>query len=280
MIGKTTCIALLGGLLLPGVAQAYSDPMSFARDPSADTAGGGGGLYFTGSPRQHGLDCAACHIEPEGNVGLRLSALLDGEEASLFRSGYEPGRTYEIEVAFDGDLLVPSIGCSPENSDVCDLNLFALEILDEAGRTSGAFCPTAPRVGPPHGCDTCPSLRTRGTVAEADCSVIIADGFDTVAGHWRNGTTAYSFFWTAPAEDEGPVMLHVSAVDGHGQEVEDGELTSYRHDAVVTIHAPIRSPSRDFDAPSGCQDVRGPGLGPVALLALLRTPKRRRRSPR
>lgn len=272
---KLTC-TLVGALLfLPGLAIAYSDTMSFARDPSADTAGGGGGLYFTGSPRQHGLDCAACHVEPTGEVGLRLSALLDGAEAPLFRSGYEPGRTYEIEVAFDGELLTPLVPCSAEDTEVCDLNLFALEILDERGQTGGSFCPTQPGSAPAGGCGACPNLRARGTLAEADCSVIVSDGFDAVAGHWRNGVTAYSFFWTAPAEDVGPVMLYASAVDGHGLEAQGGELTSQRHDAVVTIHAPIRSPSRDFEEPSSCRAVGQGDPWPVALLALLLWRRRR-----
>ncbi|MBK6686524.1 MAG: hypothetical protein IPG45_18790 [Deltaproteobacteria bacterium] len=274
---KLTCTLLFAVVSAPGLASAYSDTMSFARDPSADTAGGGGGLYFTGSPRQHGLDCAACHVEPSGEVGLRLSALLDGEEVSLFKNGYQLGRTYEIEVAFDGDLLTPQAPCGAENTEVCDLNLFALEILDERGQGGGTFCPTAPRSGPASGCGACPTLRARGTLAEADCSVIVSDGFDPGAGQWRNGVTAYSFFWTAPTDDVGPVMLYVSAVDGHGQESEGGELTSQRHDAVVTVQAPIRSPSRDFQDPSSCHALGREPPWPIALLALVVGRRRRTR---
>lgn len=273
---KLTCTFIVALLSAPGMASAYSDTMSFARDPSADTAGGGGGLYFTGSPRQHGLDCAACHVEPGGEVGLRLSALLDGVEAPLFRSGYEPGRTYEIEVAFDGELLTPVVPCGVEETEVCDLNLFALEILDERGQASGTFCPTKPGSIPAAGCGSCPNPRARGTLVEAECSVIVADGFDSLAGHWRNGVKAYSFFWTAPHEDVGPVMLYASAVDGHGQEAQGAELTSQRHDAVVTIHAPIRSPNRDFEEPSSCRAIGGGDPWPTALLALAAWRRRRK----
>ncbi|MCC7381054.1 MAG: hypothetical protein IT384_04450 [Deltaproteobacteria bacterium] len=252
-------------------ASAYSDPTTFSRDPSSDTAGGGGGFYFTGSPRQHGLDCAACHIEGPDGTALRLSALLDGQEATLFDRGYEPGRVYEIEVAFDGDRLRPEGECSIDQP--CDLNLFALEIVDEGGHPAGGLCPVRPGEVP--GAERCGGCRVRrgsGTLVEDECSVVLADGFDDTAMGFRNGATAFSFFWRAPSDDVGPLLLHVSGVDGRGPETPGGEVTSYLHDGVVTLRLPLHSPTRMFSEASGCACRAAPaprfGALPWVLVAL------------
>ncbi len=261
----------------PSSALAYSDTGSFAVDPSSNTAGGGGGIYFTGSPRQHGLDCAACHIEAPSGTALRLSALLDGRESSLFARGYEPGQIYEIEVAFDGTNLAPANGCGERPHEPCDLNLFALEIDDTSGVSAGALCPIKPDAGPPDHCARCGSLRAAGTRVEAGCDVLLADGFDEVAMTWRNGVRAYSFFWAAPATDIGPVVLYVSAVDGAGLDP-DGEVTSYVNDGVVSLAVPLRSPSRAFEEPSSCRAFSARSGLEVLLLGALAFVLGRRRA--
>lgn len=260
-------IALLGlALCAPSTALGYSDTAAFARDPSADTTGGGGGIYFTGSPRQHGLDCAACHEGGPPGTALTLAALAGGDRARLFEDGYEPGQTYELEVAFYGEGLTPSGGCEGHEDEPCDVNLFALEILDGEGVATGAFCPSVPAAGPAHRCDRCGERRARGTIAEDDCAVIVADGFDGGASVWRNGITAYSFFWTAPAEDLGPLTLYVSAVDGAGRAAEGDEATSFEGDGVITLSVPLSSPSRRYEPPSSCTST---GLSEGAATLLL-----------
>lgn len=244
-------IAAVASGAAAATAFAYSDPTTFSRDPSSDTAGGGGGFYFTGSPRQHGLDCAACHIEGPEGTALRLSALLDGEEAALFDRGYEPGRVYEVEVSFDGDRLRREGECSMD--EPCDLNLFALEIVDDKGHAAGGLCPVRPgEASGPERCGGCPVRRGSGTLVEDECSVVLADGFDDTAMGFRNGATAFSFFWRAPGDDVGPLLLHVSGVDGRGPETPGGEVTSYLHDGVVTLRLPLHSPTRMLSEASGC----------------------------
>lgn len=135
---------ILALCLLPNTALAYSDASSFAKDPSVETSGGGGGLFFTGSPRQHGLQCESCHVEGTNDTKLRFSALLDGEASPLFASGYQPGVLYEIEVGFEGPDLQPEAGCEGREDEPCNINGFAFEMLDARGFPQ-AYCVRWPR---------------------------------------------------------------------------------------------------------------------------------------
>ncbi len=256
---------ILALCLLPNAALAYSDASSFARDPSVETSGGGGGLYFTGSPRQHGLRCEACHIDGPTDVKLRLSALLDGEASPLFSGGYEPGALYEIEVGFEGADLQPEAGCEGMEDEPCNINGFAFEMLDAAGQPAGVLCPVAP-VDDQEGCSACRVVRSAGTLVADNCSVLLADGFDSTAFRWHNGIQAYSFFWRAPVQDEGALFAYVSAVDGRGQEVEDGEITSYRNDGVASVRVGLSSPTVSAASGSSCRNLNGGAALWVLLL--------------
>jgi len=259
-------------------AWAYSDASSFDKDPSVETSGGGGGLYFTGSPRQHGLRCQSCHIKGPTNVRLRLSALSAGEVSDLFQRGYVPGEQYEIEVEFQGDDLAPEAGCEGADDEPCNINAFALEILDDAGQPAGVLCPTAPTSGV-MGCDACQVPRAQGTLVTSECSVLLADGFDATAFRWHNGARAYSFFWQAPMTDVGALSTYVSAVDGRGQETEEGEVTSFANDGVASVVVGLSSPTVLAEVPSSCRNFRGLSAGLWSLwLGLLFV--RRRAAPR
>ena len=264
-------VALLLALTAPSIARAYSDGTSFARDPSADTTGGGGGIYFTGSPRQHGLDCAVCHVGGPTDIELELSALLEGAPEDLFANGYQPGGLYEIAVAFTEDRLGPAAGCQGKDDEPCDINAFTVELLDASARPAGTLCPEA-MVG--DGCGGCRNRRTQGTLTDSECSVIASDAFDGVSYRWRNGVTTYSFFWRAPAEPVGPVTVYVAGVDGRGQESEDGEITSYGNDGVVTAKVTIGGA-----APS-CRTGPGGVSAALLLLGLGLLRGRRRPAPR
>ncbi|MBI4815352.1 MAG: hypothetical protein HY791_03800 [Deltaproteobacteria bacterium] len=257
-------------LLQQSTAWGYSDGTVFARDPSAETSGGGGGLFFTGSPRQHGLECGSCHVDgPVGREGLRLSALLEGEPAALFTRGYAPGRVYEVEVAFEANSLTPMGGCESHEDEPCDISSFALEILDREGRPAGSFCPVEPKVSSvSEPCGACSSPRRGGSMVEADCSVVLGDAFDMSTLTWRNGQTAYSFFWTAPADDLGILTTYVSAVDGRGRAAEGAEVTSFEGDGVTTLRVDLGSPSEPTS--ESCQSIGPPGLlGALISLAIL-----------
>ncbi len=255
-------------LLWPANALAYSDGTLFARDPSADPAGGGGGIYFTGSPRFHALDCAVCHVGGPSDLSLLLSALEGGSPARLFDDGYRPGAIYEIEVAFAEDRLAPPSECLRSGEEPCNLDLFALEIVDAKGRPAGQLCSVEPiETAGTNRCAGCPSLRAGGTIVADDCSVVLADGFDDTAFGWRNGVTAYSFFWRAPAEDLGALEAYVSAVDGAGPQHEGDEATSYTGDGTVTLAVGLASPS----APIPKMSCEATPLAPDGAILLLLT---------
>ena len=255
-------------LLWPTNALAYSDGTLFARDPSADPAGGGGGIYFTGSPRFHALDCAVCHVGGPSDLSLLLSALEDGSPAHLFDDGYRPGAIYEIEVAFADDRLAPPSECPRSGEEPCNLDLFALEIVDGKGRPAGQLCAVEPiESAGTNRCAGCRSLRAGGTIVADDCSVVLADGFDDTAFGWRNGVTAYSFFWRAPAEDVGALEAYVSGVDGAGPQNEGDEATSYTGDGTVTLAVGLASPS----APIPKMSCEATPLAPDASILLLIT---------
>jgi MYXO-CTERM domain-containing protein len=69
-------------------AQAYSERDKYERTVGL---GGGGGRYFTGSPVD-GYACSVCH---QGAPEPKVSVI------GLPEDGYEPGRLYEIEIAWD-----------------------------------------------------------------------------------------------------------------------------------------------------------------------------------
>jgi hypothetical protein len=263
--------ALLLALALAGApvaARAYSDGSTFARDPSVDSTGGGGGLYFTGSPRQHGLGCAVCHVGGPTDLQVEVSALLEGEPVDLLGRGYAPGGLYQLQVAFVEDRLVPEGGCLGHEDEPCDINTFALELLDGAAAPAGTLCPEAPSAP---GCGGCRVKRAQGTLTDAGCGVIVADAFDDATFTWRNGVTRYTFFWQAPEEDVGPVTLYLAGVDGRGRESADGELTSYQNDGVLTAQRTLGAPA------AGASCAAGPGAsGAAALLLGLVIPLRRR----
>lgn len=265
-------IAALVLLISPGVAQAYSESEAFDRDPSAEPSGGGGGMAFTGSPRQHGLSCESCHVGGPTDIGLRISTLLpNGNVGHLFDRDLLPGVVYEIEVAFDGDRLVPVEGCLDRDYEPCNLNLFAAEVLDAQGEPAGAFCSVKPRDEPIDDfCGQCALPRAAGTRVVDDCQVVYADGFNPVDSRWRNGVTATSFYWRAPREAASALTFYISAVDGRGKEGLEGEATSHFNDGTTTLAVPIGK----------AKSTRGCGhsvLGVLLLPGLTLTAFRRRR---
>jgi len=266
--------SLLILLALPQVASAYSEVEAFDRDPSVEPSGGGGGMAFTGSPRQHGLSCESCHVDGPADIGLRISSLLpNGETGHLFEQDLLPGVVYEVEVAFAGDRLGPVNGCLDADYEPCNLNLFAAEVLDAQGEPAGAFCPIKPRDEPVDNfCGQCAMTRAAGTRVVDDCQVVYADAFNPVDFRWRNGVTATSFYWRAPRDEVGPLTFYISAVDGRGKEEPEGEVTSHFNDGTATLAIPIGKPPRT----RGCgRSVLGALLLPG--LALLSSRRRRRR---
>lgn len=114
-LGRRSVLSVFGlalGLALGAPkAQAYATADRFLEPVGR---GGGGGRYFTGSPVD-GYACSVCHTgAPEPKVSV----------TGLPEDGYEPGRLYEIEIAWD-------------NSNPMFRHALQLEFLGRDARAAG-----------------------------------------------------------------------------------------------------------------------------------------------
>src|SRR5262249_5985512 len=66
---------------------------------SADL-GGGGRLYYTGSPTERGWDCTACHVDAPGIV--RVTLVTDPPEL-ITDQRYVPGLSYNIDAVLENE---------------------------------------------------------------------------------------------------------------------------------------------------------------------------------
>jgi hypothetical protein len=216
-------LCLLLGCASPATAHAFADATQFFPNPTvphgATYGANGEGIYFTGAPRFASQTCASCHIDAPGRVGLSLGA----DPVALFADGYEPGKTYELQVQLqnetEGTQYKTTTCTDPPGLTTgyvqCNNNNFALEVDDSGGTPlSGYFCAT-----PPNG----------GNCAAPDGSEesLVAPDGDAIFGNrpldpntprleLRNGPKSWHLWWTAPKVGSGPVTIYVTAVDGNG----------------------------------------------------------------
>jgi len=212
----------------PSLARAFDVAAQFfdnkALAHAATFGASGEGIYFTGAPRFASLNCSDCHAGGPQVVGLRFNA----DDESLFAAGYQPGKTYQLEVELTNETegisySTPTCTDPPLPGDTsgyvqCNNNGFALEI-DAAGvplAGAGVYCANPPMAG------ICPMPDVR-----SDESVVAPDGDAVFANRMysadpdrpkveRNGATSWRFFWTAPRAGTGPLTVYVAAVDGNG----------------------------------------------------------------
>jgi hypothetical protein len=145
-------------------------------------AGGGGGLFYVGSPRERGWTCTACHQDPPH--AMRVSVRADPPEV-LQQGAYVP----ESIVRFTFELQSETKGRS---SPLSNYNSLVAAILDTEAAAAGAVSGFAAE-----------DFFTRG-------SSILAS-----AGRTPN-EIVWSFDWTAPAAGSGPVTIYAAVVDGNG----------------------------------------------------------------
>jgi hypothetical protein len=210
----------------PLAADAFDNPSQFFVVPgvphTASFGASAEGVYFTGAPRFAGQTCVNCHIGGPQLVGLKL-----GADATLLSDGYQPGKTYELEVTLTNEHAGTSFSTStcteppgPKTSYAyvpCNNNSFALEV-DSGGAplaSASQFCPTQPSGA---GC---------AKANPATDEVAVSPDGDAVFGNRqhdpqkpylvsRNDPTSWHLWWTAPSAGTGPVTLYVAAVDGNG----------------------------------------------------------------
>jgi hypothetical protein len=213
-------------LLFPAAAYGFADATQFFADPQNPHGATFGavaeGLYFTGAPRFASQTCADCHVYAPGRVGLRFGA----DPAALFTDGYTPGTTYALEVELvdeDAGTEYGGATCTspPGPRDTftfvpCNHNGFALEIDGADGTPlTGGFCARPPVNG------VCPMPDPNGDealVAPDGDAVFAAQPVDPTNPRLllRNGARSWHFWWTAPANANGPLTFYAAAVDGNG----------------------------------------------------------------
>ena len=277
-------IVLLALLAVPAAAHAFADASQFFDQPAnphgATFGASGEGLYFTGAPRFASLYCSSCHTGGPQTVGLRLNA----DDPSLFSDGYQPGKTYQMQVLLTNEtegLMYKTPTCTdpPAPDDTftyvqCNNNGFGLEI--DAGGVplagSNVYCAQQPTAG------KCPAPDFT-----ADQALVAPDG-DAVFGAkvysadpnmtklvTRNGADAWRFFWTAPKAGTGPLTVYVAAVDGNGGAgTIANDQDPYNDDTVNAnfflqeANVPVQN-----GASAGCSFAPGPGANGACWLVLL-----------
>ena len=231
---------------LAGDASAYHEVRSF---PVSANFGGGGGYYYTGSPRFKGYACDLCHTGGEGRIAVEVRS----DPAELLSAGvYTPGQTYRIDVALAGEHRGLGSAFNP--------NTFTAEVIDGQRAAAGAFGA---------GDDPVVELTDGGRVA-------IAEGFG-------NGETAWHFFWSAP-DGDGPLGFYLALLDGDGASDPEVRFIDPFNDDVATFSKILcrrgatcaePEPEPEPESPaSGCQSAPG-GAGLWLVLVLLAARRRR-----
>jgi len=165
-------------LLTSGTALAFHAGNLFDAAPGS---GGGGGLFYVGSPRERGWTCAACHLDAPRRT--RVGASSDPPE--LIGGGvYAAGQRYRLTFVLENEYL----GLSSPRSNY---NAIVLSALTSQASSAGSFSGYAAE-----------DYHARG-------NSILAS-----AGRTPNETT-WSFDWVAPAAGTGQVRLFVAVVDGN-----------------------------------------------------------------
>lgn len=163
-----------------GNAGAFHVGTKFDEPPGA---GGAGGLFYTGSSRDRGWDCAACHIEPRGTLVLRVTSQ---PPELLAEQTYQPGAAYVITIAMTDP--AGQLGLAATRSN---FNGMAISTLDEAGAPTGVFSGFDPG-----------RFSARGTSFLASSSPVVNE-------------TSWSMTWTAPTTGV-PIAIDLGVVDGNG----------------------------------------------------------------
>jgi hypothetical protein len=273
----------------PSTAHAFADASQFFKTaPNAATFGATSeGLYFTGAPRFASLDCSTCHNGGPQRVGLRLNA----DDPSLFSTGYEPRKTYELQVILTNEsegLQYKAATCTdpPAPGDnftyvQCNNNGFALEIDTSSGPLAGSdvYCAQPLKGG------ACPmpdftadqSLVAPGGDAVFDAKVYSSDP-NMPKLITRNPADSWKFYWTAPKAGTGALTVYVAAVDGNGGAgTIANDQDPYNDDTVAAnfflqeANAPVRN-----SASAGCSLAGEAAPAPAWLLLPLLLFARRR----
>lgn len=180
---------------LVALVVAFGSPSDFA---APSVFGGGGGLRFTGSPREK-WDCGVCHVSEQPHT---FTVVATGRD--LATQGYVPGERYELEV---------------ETATPGKKNAFALEFTNRSGDPAGVVSvdPQTPHL--------CTSLTPEPVDPVEVIEGRVAMTYACEVAKWR-------VVWTAPAQDDGVVTLYASLVEGNGEDGSRGDVATTRSCSV------------------------------------------------
>lgn len=177
----TAALAMLAMAAVPSVAHAYHNGAVFDRAPGA---GGGGGLFYTGSTRDRGWDCSACHTDPPERLAVGVSSQ---PSELIAEQRFVPGTAYTITVAMTDPMR--QLGLTSTRSNY---NGLAASVLDDQSAASGMISGFDPG-----------RFYLRGNAILASDSTAINE-------------TSWTFTWTAPMASTGALRLDIAVVDGNG----------------------------------------------------------------
>lgn len=220
-------VALFGA---PTAARAFHAGQLFDQPAGA---GGGGGVFYSGAPRERGWDCTACHLDPPRTISLAVTSA----PAALLTGGqYVPSQTYSLIARLVGE----HAGLDSPQSNY---NGFTVAALDAHGAPVGRF-----------GGYSADDLYDGGFV-------LASAGRQTAVTEWR-------FTWTAPPAGSGAVTFYFTALDGNGAASAPGVVltdpwgddfaalvvTAGESSACAHPRAPARCDAHARHAPRDCDD--------------------------
>jgi hypothetical protein len=218
-----------GVLVWPRSASAFYARGYFG--VSADL-GGGGRLYYTGSPIERGWDCTACHVDAPGIV--RVSFVTDPPELISERR-YVPGVSYNIDAVLENETRG----------------------LDAKYNSNGMLAEIS------SGNEAAGQLQSGPGTELLENGRVVGSTSDTI------GSRKWTFTWTAPARGTGPVTIYLGAVDGDGAGDRDTARQDHLGDDVYVARLTL---SESTGAGSGSAvrltpvPRQGRGIGGLPLL--------------
>jgi hypothetical protein len=250
-------LALAACILSSGSARAFQNPDNFTADP---TQGGGGGRFFTGSPRD-AYTCEVCH-HSESTPTVGVFGLPDGP--------YQPGALYRVTVDWPDDLA--RVALTMEMTDRFGRNVGTWSEPDLTTLAAADQCTLS--TDTPTGARILPVAADRAVVSAIDC-----------------GQHQTTMNWTAPAQLDPLVPVQFQDAMLNGALVVSNTNGKLAGDSVaVFTHAlsnPVAEPEPATSVKALCA-VTTPygappaivltiGLGVLSLLGLRARARHRRR---
>lgn len=261
-------LAALLVIATAGDAAAFPTGNQFDMDPLKSD--GAGGIAFDGSPRWTHHDCAACHTDPPGIIGLSL----ESDHPELFTDGWKASQQYHLRVVLDrewagiqyqkngdmcGGAVTPYVPCND--------NGFALEVDDDVGQPTGKFVPVVNNACAVAGAMVPPDVDAR----------VLTDGTAVTHNGAHHAQSAWDFCWTAPASGAGLLTAYLATVDGNGGDGTANFPADTVGDDVAVGAVPFQELGGAPPPPQtgGCQTGGDAGAGMIIAVALLALRRRR-----